>query len=202
MGASSCSREGARMGLAGAAAVAPGTPHLPIHRSLSYCAPCLHPPHTTIRPLTSRGPPPQHLINWAHLWGKRGGNLHWKILGLSPGALHPASGGVHMWGGGIQLAFPPLDSISSGHPRKQAATQGRRGGGLAECSMLSSVGRRTTVVLTTGPLWDQYDARRDVCSPTPHRLTLGALREFKLAPLRKYFTISIKFYVLAHFRYS
>ena len=63
--------------------------------------------HTTIRPLTSRGPPPQHLINWAHLWGKRGGNLHWKILGLSPGALHPASAGVHMWGGGgIQLAFP------------------------------------------------------------------------------------------------
>ena len=32
------------MGQAGAAAVAPGTPHLPIHRSLSYCAPCLHPP--------------------------------------------------------------------------------------------------------------------------------------------------------------
>ena len=137
--------------------------------------------------------PPQHLINWAHLWGEKGGNLHWKILGLSPGALHPASGGVHMWGGGIQLAFPPPRQHLVGHPRKQAATQGRRGGGLAECSMLSSVGRRTTVVLTTGPLWDQYDARRDVCSPTPRHRTLGALREFKFTPLRKYSTGSIKF---------
>ena len=180
------------MGLAGAAAaVAPGTPHLPIHRSLSYCAPCLHPPHTTVRRLLLC--PPQHLINWAHLWGEKGGNLHWKILGLSPGALHPASGGVHMWGGGIQLAFPPPRQHLVGQPRKQAATQGRRGGGLAECSMLSSVGRRTTVVLTTGPLWDQYDARRDVCSPTPRHRTLGALREFKFTPLREYCNIGIKF---------
>lgn len=116
------------MGLAGAAAaVAPGTPHLPIHRSLSYCAPCLHPPHTTVRRLLLC--PPQHLINWAHLWGEKGGNLHWKILGLSPGALHPASGGVHMWGGGIQLAFPPLDSISSATPvNRQLPKEGGEGG--------------------------------------------------------------------------
>ena len=92
------------MGQAGAAAVAPGTPHLPIHRSLSYCAPCLHPPHTTVRPLTSLPAAASHKLGT--FMGEKGGNLHWKILGLSPGALHPAGSGVHMWGGGIQLAFP------------------------------------------------------------------------------------------------
>ena len=126
--------------------------------------------------------PPQHLINWAHLWGKGGKICIGKFWVCRRGRFTPLPAGCICGEGGFSLLSLPLDSISSGHPRKQAATQGRRGGGLAECSMLSSVGRRTTVVLTTGPLWDQYDARRDVCSPTPRHLTLGALREFKFTP--------------------
>ena len=179
MGASSCSREGARMGLAGTR----HPPSLPIHRSLSYCAPCLHPPHTTIRPLTSR-PAAAASHKPGTFMGGKGGKSALENFGFVAGGASPRFRRGAYVGRGDLACFPlPLDSISSGHPRKQAATQGRRGGGLAECSMLSSVGRRTTVVLTTGPLWDQYDARRDVCSPTPHRLTLGALREFKFAPL-------------------
>ena len=180
------------MGLAGAAAVAPGTPHLPIHRSLSYCAPCLHPPHTTIRPLTSLPAAASHKLG-TFMGEKKGEICIGKFWVCRRGRFTPLPAGCICGEGGFSLLSLPLDSISSGHPRKQAATQGRRGGGLAECSMLSSVGRRTTVVLTTGPLWDQYDARRDVCSPTPRHQTLGALREFKFTPLRKYFTMAVKF---------
>ena len=94
------------MGLAGAAAaVAPGTPHLPIHRSLSYCAPCLHPPHTTIRPLTSL--PPQHLINWAHLWGKGGKICIGKFWVCRRGRFTPLPAGCICGEGGFSwLSLP------------------------------------------------------------------------------------------------
>ena len=164
--------------------LAPGTPHLSPSIDRFRIVPLAY---TPLIPPSARlllGPPQQHLINWAHLWGEKGGKSALENFGFVAGGASPRFRRGAYVGRGDLACFPlPLDSISSGHPRKQAATQGRRGGGLAECSMLSSVGRRTTVVLTTGPLWDQYDARRDVCSPTPHRLTLGALREFKFAPL-------------------
>ena len=180
------------MGLAGAAAaVPPGTPHLPIHRSLSYCAPCLHPPHTTVRPLTSLPAAASHKLGT--FMGGKGGKSALENFGFVAGGASPRRKRGAYVGRGDSAGFPSPRQHLVGHPRKQAATQGRRGGGLAECSMLSSVGRRTTVVLTTGPLWDQYDARRDVCSPTPRHRTLGALREFKFTPLRKYSTSCIKF---------